>query len=241
MPDPVPIVATPVYVSNFSSDTDGWSLNTQGGAAGDISTSGGKLNVSITNAGTEGWHVQLVRNNIPLHQDKMYRISFKAQATADRTTTFYAGRASDPWNAYSGYNGASIGTSETIFSASFTMTNPTDLASRLVFDLGLNASGVTITEVKVEELQFVVTAVNDETPSPRKPRIHPNPVATILYCDDLTNYRHAKVYDMSGQLMAAFDVSPQTKSINLQDVPQGLYVLKLSGNLGDEYVRVVKQ
>ncbi|MDV3310375.1 MAG: cellulase family glycosylhydrolase, partial [Cyclobacteriaceae bacterium] len=208
MPDPIPIVATPVYVSDFSSGTDGWFLSTQGGAAGSLSASDGKLNVSITNGGTEGWHVQLVKNDIPLHKDKMYRISFKAQATADRGATFYAGRASDPWNSYSGYSGVSISTSETTFSVSFTMNDPTDLAARLVFDLGQNAFGVSITEVKVEELQFVVTAVGDDTQ--RKLKVYPNPVATELFCDDLALYRQAHIYDIRGRLVSAFDVTPHT-------------------------------
>jgi aryl-phospho-beta-D-glucosidase BglC (GH1 family) len=239
MPDPIPIVATPVYVSDFSSGTDGWFLSTQGGAAGSLSASDGKLNVSITNGGTEGWHVQLVKNDIPLHKDKMYRISFKAQATADRGATFYAGRASDPWNSYSGYSGVSISTSETTFSVSFTMNDPTDLAARLVFDLGQNAFGVSITEVKVEELQFVVTAVGDDTQ--RKLKVYPNPVATELFCDDLALYRQAHIYDIRGRLVSAFDVTPHTASINFEGVPRGLYVLKLSGHTGDDYIRVVKQ
>lgn len=241
MPDPLPVVATPTYVSNFSSDTDGWFLVTQGGAAGSLSSSGGKLNISITNGGTEGWHVQLVKNDIPLHQGKMYRISFKAQATADRGATFYAGRASDPWNSYSGYNGVSVSTTETSFSTSFTMNDPTDLAARLVFDLGQNTSGISITEVKVEELQTVITAVDDETPELRKPRVYPNPVTTLLSSDDFSRYDQANIYDMRGRLMAAFEITPQTDAINLTDVPQGLYVLKLSGNTGNDYIRIVKQ
>jgi aryl-phospho-beta-D-glucosidase BglC (GH1 family) len=241
MPDPVPVVATPIYVSNFSSGTDGWFLNTQGGASGTLSASDGKLNISITTAGSEGWHVQLVKNNIPLHQDKLYRISFKAQATADRSLTFYAGRASDPWNAYSGYNGVSISTSETNFSTTFTMSEPTDLAARLVFDLGLNSSGLSISEVKVEELQFVVTAVDSYTPLSRSPRVYPNPVTTDLFSNDFARYTRATIYDMRGQLMAAFDVTPYTEAINLAEIPAGLYVLRLSGSGGNDYVRVVKQ
>lgn len=239
MPEPVPIVATPIYVSNFSSGTDGWSLGTQGGASGSLSASGGKLNVNITNAGTEGWHVQLVKNGIPLQQGKMYRISFKAQATGDCGATYYAGRASDPWNAYSGYNGISLTTSEIAFSSSFTMNDPTDLAARLVFDLGQNTAGVSITEVKVEELQFLVTAVDEE--SRRKPILYPNPITSELYCDDFVRYRQAHVYDMRGRLIAARDITPTTASINLEDIPSGLYVLRLSGRAGDDYIRIVKK
>lgn len=241
MPDPVPIAATPVYVSDFSAGIDGWFLGTQGGAAGALSSSGGKLQVSITNGGTEGWHVQLVKNDIPFHQGKMYRISFKAQAEADRSATFYAGRASDPWNSYSGYNGVSISTAETTFSVSFTMNDPTDLAARLVFDLGTNASNVSITEVKVEELELVVTAVDEERPMSRRPRVYPNPVATELLCDDFSQYRKAQVFDMRGQLITDFDITPHTTSISFQGFTQGLYILKLTGIAGTDYIRIMRE
>lgn len=239
MPEPVPVDAVPVYTSNFSTGTDGWWLGLQGGAAGNVTATSGKLNVAITNGGTEAWHVQLVRNDIPLHKDKMYRISFKAQATTDRSLSFYAGKASDPWNAYSGYSATSIGTTETSYSFSFTMSQPTDLVARLVFDLGLDLSGVSITEVKVEELQFLVTAVEDEIKESRLVA-HPNPVATWLYINQLTDYRLAELFDTTGRLSVAFKISPEAKAIDLSTLPQGLYILRLSGNGKDDRVRIVK-
>src|SRR5690606_21290751 len=181
----------------------------QGGAAGELTATGGKLNITITNPGTEGWHVQLVRNNIPFHKDKMYRISFKAQATTDRSMNFYAGKASDPWNAYSGYSGTSIGTTETSYSTSFTMTNPTDLAARLVFDLGLNVAGVTITEVKVELLQNLITAVDDETIK-SQPAAYPNPVSSWLHISELKDYKLAELFDATGRLSSTFKITPES-------------------------------
>lgn len=240
MPDPIPVIATPVYTSDFSNDTDGWWLGLQGGAAGNLTATGGKLNVSITNLGTEAWHVQLVRNNIPLHKDKMYRISFKAQATTDRNLTFYAGKASDPWNAYSGSSGSTIGTTETSFSASFTMAQPTDLESRLVFDLGQNISAVTITEVKVEELQILITAVDDEIKVPRLVA-YPNPVTSWLYIKQLKQYRNAELFDATGRLNTTFNITPDATAIDMTGIPQGLYMLRLSGNGKDDRVRIVKR
>ncbi|HEX8039982.1 MAG TPA: cellulase family glycosylhydrolase, partial [Chryseosolibacter sp.] len=136
MPEPTPVTQIPVYVSNFSAGTDGWKLQQQGGAVGSLTVADVKLNVSVSSPGTEGWHLQLVKNNIPLKQGKLYRFSFNAVATIDRSLTFYAGRAQSPWDAYSGYNGVRVGTAEAAFGITFTMTSATDLAARLVFDLG---------------------------------------------------------------------------------------------------------
>lgn len=243
MPEPTPIYATPIYTSNFSNGTDGWSLSAQGGGAGSIATSGGKLNVTITNGGTESWHVQLVKSNIRLEHDKLYRISFKGKAAADRSVTFYAGKASDPWNAYSGYNGISVGTAESSFTFSFTMTNPTDPAARLVFDLGKSATGITLWDIKVEELSFTdpnppVTAIEETNP---QKEVYPNPVTSWLNINQTQGYQKGILYDLTGKPIIRFDISPELSRVNLGSLSNGMYVLYLQGKGGKDWVKIVKQ
>ncbi|HMG93361.1 MAG TPA: cellulase family glycosylhydrolase [Chryseolinea sp.] len=240
MPDPTPVSATPVYISNFSNGTDGWALTNQGGAASSLSSTGGKLNVSISSAGTESWHVQLVKNNIPLTKGKTYRISFKAQAAANRSATFYAGKASDPWNAYSGYNSINIGTTESFYTFSFMMNNPTDPAARLVFDLGTNLTSVSITEIKVEEITTTITSI-EEPSLPNAPLAYPNPVTSILYVDSLDSYTEATVSDMRGQSLLRFAISPGTTTVNFENVAPGLYILILRGNGRHDHLKVIKE
>ena len=240
MPEPTPIVATPIYTSNFSTGTDGWTLNTQGGASGSLTVSNNKLVAAITNGGTESWHVQLVKNGISLEKDKMYRISFKAQATADRSATFYAGKASDPWSAYSGYNGISIGTTESTFVFSFTMTNPSDPIARLVFDLGKNVTGVTISEIKVEELNFVITALEQRVFKP-KVLVYPNPVSSILHLGELGQFRSVELYDLNGRTLARLDLNPVETSLNMEGFAQGIYLLRFSGEGFDERIKIMKE
>jgi len=229
MPEPTPVEATTIYTSNFTGGTDGWTLNAQGGASGALSAINGELNVTISNSGTEAWHVQLVKSNIPLQEGKMYRISFKVKAAANRSATFYAGKASDPWNAYSGYNGISISTDEASFVFSFTMTNPSDPAARLVFDLGKNTNGVILSEVKVEELQFVVTAIHELELIP-KITLYPNPVISALNIEELGRYRLVEIFDLNGRPMARFDVKPSSSTINLEGIPKGIYLIRFTGN-----------
>jgi aryl-phospho-beta-D-glucosidase BglC (GH1 family) len=237
MPEPIPIVATPVYTSNFTTGTDGWTLSTQGGASGSLSASGGKLNVNIENGGTESWHVQLVKNNISLEQDKQYRISFKAKAAGNRTTTFYAGKASDPWNAYSGYNGVSIGTSEAAFSFSFLMSSATDPAARLVFDLGNNVTDVTIAEVKVEEIQFGITTGTEEENT--SVIVYPNPVGSTLYIEG-SDYKHADLFDLRGRRVSQFALS-ETGTINLETIQPGFYLIWFRGRECNKLIKIVKE
>jgi endoglucanase len=242
MNDPVPVYSTPIYTSDFSTNTDGWSLGTGGGASGSLAASDNKLVVSISNAGTEGWHVQLVKNNIRLEKDKMYRISFKARAEENRSATFYAGKASDPWNAYSGYNGVSIGTSEASFAFSFTMTNATDPAARLVFDLGKSTTNISVYDIKVEQLSFEgpITSLQKELLLTPKLNFYPNPVHSILHIDGLHKYQIAELLDMNGRVVSAFTVTPTTTGINMGNIPQGIYVVRLSGNGLHDRLKVLK-
>ncbi len=239
MPEPTPVISIPVYTSDFSSGNDGWALTVQSGASGALTVSGGKLNVSLTNGGTESWHVQLVKNNISLQKDRQYQISFNAMATADRSATFYAGKASDPWNAYSGYNGISIAALEKAFTFSFIMNSQTDMASRLVFDLGKNLSGVSISEVRVEELKLVITEVEEDISS-AKIIGYPSPVKSILYIKGLERYQQAELYDLKGQSQSKLDINQNTEWINLEKIPQRLYVLSLTGPGLNNRLKIIK-
>jgi len=240
MPEATPVVAIPVYASDFSSGTDGWVIQNGGGASSSLTASDGKLNVSIANAGTETWHVQLIKRNIPLEQDKMYRVSFKAVANANRSATFYAGRDSDPWNAYSGYNGISITTIETAYSFTFTMTNPTDMNARLVFDFGTDTTGVSVTDIKVDELYLMTTSLDDTMLQPDL-NIYPNPFETLLYCKDLDKFEYLEVYDLQGRLWRRSSIHPNEQVINLENIPQGMYVLRLEGKSNRESIKIVKK
>jgi aryl-phospho-beta-D-glucosidase BglC (GH1 family) len=240
MPEATPVVAIPVYASDFSSGTDGWVLQNGGSASSSLAASEGKLNVSITNAGTETWHVQLIKRNIPLEQEKMYRVSFSASANDNRSATFYAGRDSDPWNAYSGYNGISITTIETAYSFTFTMTNPTDMNARLVFDFGTDTTGVSVTDIKVDELYLMTTSLDDTSPQPGL-NIYPNPFKTLLYCQDLDKFEYLEVYDLHGRLWRRSSIHPNEQVINLENIPQGMYVLRLEGNSVQESIKIIKK
>jgi len=240
MPEPTPVQAIPVYASDFTGGTDGWVLQNGGSASSSLSASEGKLNVSITNGGTESWHVQLIKRNIPLEKDKMYRISFKAKANESRSASFYAGRDSDPWDAYSGYNGISIPTTETAYSFTFTMASPTDMNARLVFDFGTDTTGVSVTEIKVDELSILTTSLDDVELQPQV-KIYPNPFETLLYCEDLGKFDQMEVYDLQGRLWRRSYITPNDRVINLDNIPKGMYLLRLEGKSSQESFKIVKK
>ena len=239
MPEATPVFSSPVYTSDFSGGVDGWSLSLQGGAAGSLASSDNQLTVSIEAGGTEVWHLQLAKNNIRLEQDKLYRISFSAKASAERGITFYAGRASSPWNAYSSYNGVSITTQLNEYSFTFTMTDETDPAARLVFDLGTNTGAVNISRVKVEELTFAVTSVGRDVE--QLPAVYPNPATSWIRVTGAHDYTSANLIDFSGRLLTSFAITAGTAVLDLSRIPSGMHILLMTGKGKITHVKLVKE
>ena len=238
MPEATPVFSKPVYTSNFSGGADGWALTQQGGAAGSLSASGNEIFVSISNGGTEAWHLQLVRNNIRLEQGKLYRLRFSAEASADRSITFYAGRASSPWNAYSGYNSVSITTPKITYTFTFTMTSETDPVARLVFDLGTDTESVSISSVSVEELSFAVTSVSPDFVKERT-LVYPNPASSWLRITAVGKYHTADLMDLSGRSLGTFRIAAGGATLDVRHILPGMYILLLEGNGRSVRIRVV--
>ncbi len=239
MPEPTPISVKSIYTSNFSVGTDGWSLNANSGASGSLAASGGKLVSTISNGGTQAWHVQLTKSPFSFQKDKMYQISFKAKAEANRGATFYAGKNSDPWTSYSGYSGLTFTTIEQTFVVAFTMGSPTDNAARLAFDFGTDASDVTISEIKVEELYFPVTGLDDIQQGSVK--FYPNPTSSWIFIDNSAGFSCAALYDMNGRSMANYRLIGSAPSLSLEGIPTGLYVMELNGNGLSRRMKIMKQ
>ena len=190
MPVPTVLPYTTIYQSNFLNGVDGWTLGNQGGAVSTLSKTTGGIQVSVTNGGSETWHVQLTKNGMALKKDKTYRLSFDASSTATRNVTYYTGKASDPWTGYSSYNGASTTTTVQSFTSTFTMKSDTDLQARLVFDLGKSTESITVNNIKLEELQEVITALEENDLSFS---IYPNPVRDELFMKNVQPSDQVKI------------------------------------------------
>jgi hypothetical protein len=139
-----------------------------------------------------------VKNNLNLFKGKLYRISFSAETTADRSITFYGGKASSPWNACSSYNGAGISTQGSTYTFTFTMTSQTDPTARLVFDLGTSTGQVNISSVKVEELSFAITSLGQAPPEERT-LVYPNPPSSWLRITEGHKYHTGDLNDLNGR------------------------------------------
>jgi endoglucanase len=236
LPPPTQTSVTSIYKSNFSVGNDGWSLNLASGATASHSVASGLLNISVQNGGTETWHVQLVKSNIPLVKGKMYMISIKAKASSNSTGTFYVGRASTPWNSYSGYTNISLSPTESTFSTVFTMTGESDNSARIALDIGKTANTIQISEVRLEEIKILVTSVEKTSSSSIK--IYPNPFQSQLNIRNIKDYSKAIIYDLSGRKILEMLLKKHDESLELGSLLPGSYILKFIGfgNKGEEVI-----
>lgn len=237
MPQPAQVVATPVYTSNFRNGNDGWFLGKQAGANGSLSNTGEKLEIAVLSGGTESWHLQLTRGNLQLQQGVMYRVSFRASAAAPRTINTYVGKSGDPWNAYSDYHRLTLETTEKIFSYIFTMPT-TDLSSRLVFDLGVSAVGLTLSDIRLESLTIVSSAPQQPASSPL---FYPNPLKDELYIIPAESFRRVSVVSPGGAVIHSQILQPGTNRLQLKHLVPGWYVLRFENERQPAVFKLLKQ
>ena len=240
IPEPARVEATSVYTSNFTASNDGWNLqvNSGSGASGSMSRSGGKLNINIANGGTQGWHVQLVKGNISLQAGKTYRVSFRASAPTARSFTSYTGKASDPWNSYSGYNSFYVTSDEDRFSYVFTPT-VSDATARMVFDLGNVSSGISVWDIRIESIVIIPTSA----PLTKMPQFsyYPNPADDVLIIENSARFRRAEVYSLNGTRHMSAVLHDGLNRLSLMGLHSGVYLLQFVGENATGSAKIIKK
>jgi len=229
-----------IYESNFTSNTNKWDLYVQPSASATVIYQENNANISIQKASTDGWHVQYVKNEIPLKKGKRYLISFDAKASADLATTNYVGQASGSYSAYSGYKSFTLTKNEAKFTYSFVMTSPDDPKARIVFDLGLKTGNISIKNIKVEEVQDASNVLLSNS-TENKVKILPNPVSDELHLTEIQDFHVLHIYDQLGRKILQKELSNQkTIRLDTKSLPQGVFYLYLLGSKEPENYKLIK-
>ncbi len=229
-----------IYESDFRTNTNNWSLNVQSSATANFVLKENAANIEIKKSSTDGWHVQFVKNDIPLKKGKRYMASFEAKGDADIGITNYIGQASGTYGAYSGYKGFTITKTESKFTYSFVMNSADDSKARIVFDLGLKTGNVSIKNIKVEEVQdasSVLLSISNEN----KVVVFPNPVSDELHLTEIQDFHLLQIYDQLGRKILQKDLSNQkTIQLDTKALPQGVYYLYLLGSKEPDSYKLIK-
>ena len=224
---------TVLYESNFTNGENGWSLASQSPASGSFTTSNGQANINISKSSTNAWHLQFIKSNIPLKKGKRYLVSFEAQADKAITFTNYIGKASDPFNAYSGYKGFTLSETKNLFSYSFVMTSDDDLKSRIIFDLGLNVAKISIANIKVEEVientETNKIALGNEILDNNK--VYPNPFNKEITITDEEGINEILIFNTLGHKVFHLKKNLNyLKKVNLEHLQSGTYYLTIKND-----------
>lgn len=149
-----------LYESNFSAGKDGWDLyNNHTSASATMNITSGKANISFAQQGSEGWHIQLIKNNVNIEQGKKYLIQFNAYSTALRSLGVSVMQREAPWTNY-GNGSIDIDATDTQYSFVFTSAagNP---AAGIVFSLGNNGLlPVTLYNIRLFEIGDGILKMN---------------------------------------------------------------------------------
>ena len=240
MPEPAKYQGNAIYESNFSSSTNGWNANFNGGSQGNMKVVDNALEVTINSTGTETWHIQLLKGNIKLEKGKKYRYSFKAKADGNRSSTSYIGKRSDPWTAYSGYNSPNITDTLSTFTYIFEMNSPTDSYARMVFDLGTSDVDFMVTDIKIEEVILVpptTALVNRQLET----QIYPNPATNKLVIKNAREFNEAIILNIKGSVLKKAILRNESNELNIEDLPSGMYIIQLTGENNTISTKFIKR
>jgi beta-glucanase (GH16 family) len=144
---------------DFFEGEDSWTLVNHSTAVSAGGIEAGEYVVSITNGGENAWDIHLGQTGLPLEQGFEYLFSFDAYADAPRQITALAGKNGEPWTVYNDADPVSLTTTRQTYTIPFTMTEPTDLQSRLGFDIGGAATRLYFDNILLRKGEAVNTGI----------------------------------------------------------------------------------
>ena len=138
-----------VLNGDFSSGTDNWIFVTNNAGAGSFSVVTGACLIHITSAGTALTDVQLRQSGLKLLQGKQHVLEFDGMAVGGtHAIDVKLGQDQSPFGIY--YTASpTLRTVRQHFTYSFTMTNATDLDTRLMFNMGGLARDVVLDNISL--------------------------------------------------------------------------------------------
>ncbi len=241
--NPVEYNYTILYESDFTSGTDEWLTADRGGtgASSYVEVVDGELACRITSIGSISSDIKLYRPGIVLKPETQYKVTFRARAQQQRTIIAYIGESRQPYAAFSGYKGYSVGVTTQEYSYTFGMTAvDSDDNARIKFDVGNYLPDLYIEYIKVEEL-----SVKDPTGIKQvkdvQSAVYPNPVKDILFIDNKDEFQEVQIITLSGKVVKQQEVVKGVNEVNMTEFKAGMYFVALSKEEGRYTMKVMKK
>ncbi len=120
----------------------------------------GEYAVLISNGCENAWDIHLGQSGLPVENGFEYLLSFDAYASAPSQITALVGKNGDPWNIYSNAEPISLTSTKQTYTFNFSMKEPTDLQSRLGFDIGGDVTQLYFDNILLRKGEAVNTTSN---------------------------------------------------------------------------------
>ncbi|MBN1601095.1 MAG: family 16 glycosylhydrolase [Chitinispirillaceae bacterium] len=140
-----------VIDGSFNNGLNSWSEWSNTGTVAKREVSDGTFKISITEAGSNDWDLQLSQAGMKMIAGNKYHISFKAWAQASRTIVVRINMTVPPHSAWYSQT-VSLSNSPQIYTVEFTMADQDDSNARIEFDFGKSAITTYIDDVSLKNL-----------------------------------------------------------------------------------------
>jgi endoglucanase len=138
----------------FNAALSAWNVNINAAATAVIIQTNGEALALISSNSPTPTHIQLIQGGIPLTNGRTYTLKFDARSIPGaRTIQTRFTAASSPFTKYFGNDSIELSPAMSSYTVTFMMTNATDPAARVVFNLGgdTNNNDVAIDNVMLVE------------------------------------------------------------------------------------------
>ena len=137
---------------NFNDGLNNWEKFVYDNATADFVANNEELLVSITDGGSNAWHIQWMQTGIAIENGKKYQVKFDAYASSNRDLTCNIEMNQYPYEPY-GTKMVSLTTELQSYSFEFTMNEPTDDNARVLFNLGHSNANVHIDNILLKPVE----------------------------------------------------------------------------------------
>ena len=211
-------------------DDSSWKLG-QGQYWGDSqassSVSNGTAAINVTTTGSEPYQPQLVQYGLALDEGVMYKLTFKARASAARKIQVSFQMATDPYTTYAEKE-FDLTTTDQEYQFVFTMSNASDLSSQFAFNLGQATGTVYISDAK---LVHTATSIHrgHSSVATRGGMSLVSVKGRTLNVSPVDGSRlQVRVLDVNGKVVASYKAN-DAASYSLSNISAGRYFVYVTG------------
>jgi len=140
-----------VQNGDFFDGKDAWELTSLSNATAEVQVEDGFVSIDIVSGGTNPWDLHFGQSGLAVENGTEYQVSFDASADAERQITPLVGMNAEPWTVYSNQDPLTLDTVLRNYSFTFFMGETTDPDARLGFDIGGDATGIGLDNIRLQK------------------------------------------------------------------------------------------